>query len=111
MVLSLVATVFLPLTFLTGVYGMNFDYLPTLKWRYGCAAISRVASIPLAFRPQARGAEEAAGEIERGTEGRGTTVEHEKCAARARDPATVCCGRRGIAQNPPTACRVAVRWS
>jgi magnesium transporter len=25
----------LPLTFLCGVYGMNFDVLPELHWRYG----------------------------------------------------------------------------
>jgi magnesium transporter len=27
--------VFLPLTFLCGVYGMNFDILPELHWRLG----------------------------------------------------------------------------
>ena len=26
---------FLPLTFIAGVYGMNFDFMPELKWRYG----------------------------------------------------------------------------
>ena len=25
----------LPLTFLCGVYGMNFEYLPELRWQYG----------------------------------------------------------------------------
>jgi magnesium transporter len=29
--------IFLPLTFLVGVYGMNFEFLPELKWRYGYA--------------------------------------------------------------------------
>jgi len=33
-VLTLVATIFIPLTFLVGVYGMNFDYLPELHWRW-----------------------------------------------------------------------------
>jgi magnesium transporter len=33
--LTLVSTVFLPLTFLVGVYGMNFNYMPELTWRYG----------------------------------------------------------------------------
>jgi magnesium transporter len=32
--LTLVATIFIPLTFIVGVYGMNFDYLPELRWRY-----------------------------------------------------------------------------
>jgi len=35
-VLTLFASIFIPLTFLTGIYGMNFDYLPELhyKWAY-----------------------------------------------------------------------------
>jgi magnesium transporter len=28
-------TIFIPLTFFAGVYGMNFEYLPEFKWRYG----------------------------------------------------------------------------
>lgn len=34
-VLTVIATIFIPLTFLTGVYGMNFKYMPELKWRWG----------------------------------------------------------------------------
>lgn len=34
-VLTLIATVFIPLTFIAGVYGMNFRYMPELEWRYG----------------------------------------------------------------------------
>jgi len=34
-VLTVFSAVFLPLTFLVGVYGMNFDYMPELRWRYG----------------------------------------------------------------------------
>jgi magnesium transporter len=34
-VLACVSAVFLPLTFLAGVYGMNFDILPETTWRYG----------------------------------------------------------------------------
>ena len=33
--LTLVSTVFIPLTFLVGVYGMNFDVMPELRWRFG----------------------------------------------------------------------------
>jgi magnesium transporter len=35
--LTIVSVVFLPLTFLCGVYGMNFEHLPELSWRYGYA--------------------------------------------------------------------------
>ena len=34
-VLSIVATIFMPLTLLAGIYGMNFDYMPELTWRWG----------------------------------------------------------------------------
>jgi magnesium transporter len=35
--LTLVATVLLPMTFIAGVYGMNFDHMPELHWRWGYA--------------------------------------------------------------------------
>jgi magnesium transporter len=34
-VLTVIATIFIPLTFVAGIYGMNFEYLPEIKWRYG----------------------------------------------------------------------------
>ncbi len=34
-VLTIIATIFIPLTFIAGIYGMNFEYMPELKWRYG----------------------------------------------------------------------------
>ncbi len=33
-VLTLVSTIFIPLTFLAGIYGMNFQHMPELQWRY-----------------------------------------------------------------------------
>ena len=34
-VLTIMATLFIPLTFIVGIYGMNFDYMPELKYKYG----------------------------------------------------------------------------
>jgi magnesium transporter len=36
--LTIVATIFIPLTFVVGVYGMNFDHMPELHWRWGYGA-------------------------------------------------------------------------
>jgi len=38
-VLTLVATVFMPLTLLVGIYGMNFQYMPELRLPWGYAAV------------------------------------------------------------------------
>ena len=35
MTLTVITTIFMPLTFIAGVYGMNFEYMPELSWRYG----------------------------------------------------------------------------
>jgi magnesium transporter len=37
-VLTIIATIFIPLTFIAGVYGMNFKYMPELEWRWGYPA-------------------------------------------------------------------------
>ena len=34
-VLTIVASIFIPLTFIAGIYGMNFENLPELKWTFG----------------------------------------------------------------------------
>ena len=34
-VLTVIATIFIPLTFIAGVYGMNFEHMPELKWPWG----------------------------------------------------------------------------
>jgi magnesium transporter len=33
--LTIVSTIFLPLSFVAGVYGMNFDFMPELRWAWG----------------------------------------------------------------------------
>lgn len=37
--LTIVATIFIPLTFIAGIYGMNFIYMPELEWKYGYVGI------------------------------------------------------------------------
>jgi len=33
--LTIISTIFIPLSFIAGIYGMNFDHMPELRWRYG----------------------------------------------------------------------------
>lgn len=33
--LTIITSIFIPLTFIVGIYGMNFDYMPELRWKYG----------------------------------------------------------------------------
>jgi magnesium transporter len=37
--LTIVATIFIPLTFIAGIYGMNFTNMPELEWKYGYLGI------------------------------------------------------------------------
>jgi len=49
-VLTLIATIFIPLTFVAGVYGMNFDYMPELEWKWAYpAALALMAAIAVAM--------------------------------------------------------------
>lgn len=34
-ILTMIATIFMPLTFIAGIYGMNFKYMPELEWVWG----------------------------------------------------------------------------
>jgi magnesium transporter len=44
--LTLISTVMLPITFIAGVYGMNFDHMPELHWKYGYAfALGLMAAV------------------------------------------------------------------
>lgn len=38
-VLTIIATIFIPLTFIAGVYGMNFHYMPELDWHWAYYAV------------------------------------------------------------------------
>jgi magnesium transporter len=37
--LTVIATIFIPLTFIAGIYGMNFEYMPELKYHWGYPAV------------------------------------------------------------------------
>ncbi|MBN2428921.1 MAG: magnesium/cobalt transporter CorA [Deltaproteobacteria bacterium] len=38
-ILTVIATIFIPLTFIAGIYGMNFENMPELKWKWGYAGV------------------------------------------------------------------------
>ena len=44
-VLTIIATMFIPLTFIAGVYGMNFRYMPELEWHWGYYAVLVVMAV------------------------------------------------------------------
>jgi magnesium transporter len=47
-VLTVIATIFMPLSFIAGVYGMNFEYMPELKWHWGYfASLGLMAAVSL----------------------------------------------------------------
>ena len=48
-VLALISTVFLPLTFIAGVYGMNFEFMPELKSQWGYPTVLAVMVIIAIF--------------------------------------------------------------
>jgi magnesium transporter len=52
-VLTIIATIFIPLTFIAGVYGMNFASMPELHWRWGYAMawvlMAAVAAVMIVF--------------------------------------------------------------
>ena len=44
-VLTIIATIFIPLTFIAGVYGMNFRYMPELEWKWAYPAVWLVMAV------------------------------------------------------------------
>ncbi|MDZ7271145.1 MAG: magnesium/cobalt transporter CorA [candidate division KSB1 bacterium] len=43
--LTIIATIFIPLSFIAGVYGMNFANMPELQWRWGYPAVLAVMAV------------------------------------------------------------------
>jgi magnesium transporter len=48
-VLTIISTIFIPLTFIAGIYGMNFDLMPGIHWKYGFFVLWIVLVIIVAF--------------------------------------------------------------
>ena len=48
-VLTIIATIFIPLTFIAGIYGMNFKYMPELEWHWGYFGILIVMVVIVGF--------------------------------------------------------------
>ena len=72
-VLTVISLIFMPLTFIAGVYGMNFKYMPELEWRYGyffaLARDVRYRRMPCSFISNGRsGCEDKCGVMEFGVE-------------------------------------------
>jgi magnesium transporter len=44
-VLTIIATIFIPLTFIAGVYGMNFKFMPELGWRLGYPLVLLIMAV------------------------------------------------------------------
>jgi len=48
-VLTVLSGILLPLTLITGIYGMNFEHMPELKWTYGYPLVMGVIAAIDAF--------------------------------------------------------------
>ncbi|HSS29638.1 MAG TPA: magnesium/cobalt transporter CorA [Nitrospiraceae bacterium] len=49
-VLTIITTIFMPLTFIVGIYGMNFEHIPELKWEWGYPLVlGMMAAIAIAM--------------------------------------------------------------
>ena len=48
-VLTIIATIFIPLTFIAGVYGMNFKHMPELEWQWGYPLVMFIMAILVLF--------------------------------------------------------------
>ncbi len=44
-VLTIISTIFIPITFIASVYGMNFEYMPELHWRWGYPTVVGVMGL------------------------------------------------------------------
>ena len=47
--LTVITTIFMPLTLIVGWYGMNFRYMPELEWRFGYPAVIALSVAIVAY--------------------------------------------------------------
>ena len=47
--LTIISVIFIPLTFIVGVYGTNFDFFPEIRWHYGYFAMWGVMMVVAGF--------------------------------------------------------------
>ncbi|MEZ4702719.1 MAG: magnesium/cobalt transporter CorA [Rhodothermales bacterium] len=43
--LTIIGTIFIPLTFVVGIYGMNFDHMPELHWMFGYPVVMGIMAV------------------------------------------------------------------
>jgi magnesium transporter len=48
-VLTIIATIFIPLTFIVGIYGMNFKFMPELEWRWAYFVVWAIMAVIAVF--------------------------------------------------------------
>jgi magnesium transporter len=48
-VLTIIATIFIPLTFIAGIYGMNFKFMPELEWRWAYFGVLAIMAVIVVF--------------------------------------------------------------
>ena len=48
-VLTIIATIFIPITFVAGIYGMNFKFMPELEWRWGYLMVWIIFAVVIGF--------------------------------------------------------------
>ena len=44
-VLTIITTIFIPITFISSIYGMNFTHMPALQWRWGYPVILAIMAV------------------------------------------------------------------
>ncbi|MDH5564380.1 MAG: magnesium and cobalt transport protein CorA, partial [Nitrospirota bacterium] len=44
-VMAMIATLFIPLTLIAGIYGMNFKHMPELEWAWGYPLVLAIMGI------------------------------------------------------------------